>query len=154
FAGLVKQIRVVGVFAHTQVRANFLIARLASQLTTQRAYTIAHLVALLTHLPWPPVLAAQFIEDRAANAQAGETAKRFIWLAVPAQAVEQAEQTDLLHVLTVQRRAGLQRQLADDTLDQRQITHQPALLVLRSEQRRGGMPGVGCLDGAGAIHGY
>src|SRR5690606_5403671 len=76
----------------------------------------------------------------------------FIRLTIAAQAVEQTQQADLLHVFAIERGAGLQGQLTDDALDQRQVLHQPALLFLGREQGRLGAQGG--LGGAGRVHGY
>src|SRR5690606_40931469 len=72
---------------------------------------------------------AQLVENGAPHAQTGEAGKAFIRLTIAAQAVEQTQQTDLLHVFAIERGAGLQGQLTDDALDQRQV---------RSEERRAG----------------
>src|SRR5690606_4976319 len=66
---------------------------------------------------------------RSANAQADKTTEMLIRGAVAAQPLQQSHQPDLLHVLAVEHLVGLQRQLTDDTLDQRQILGNPALLL-------------------------
>ncbi len=124
-----------------------------AELAGELADRVAHLVRLLPDLAWPPVLAAQLIENGAADAQRGEAAELLVRLAVPTQAFEQPDHADLLHVFAVEHLIRLQRQLAHDALDQRQILHQPALLGARREQRMAGRAGGVVVDGTGGVHG-
>ena len=55
-----------------------------------------------------PVLAAQLIENGAADTQGSELAEAFIRLAITTQAFEQSHHADLLHVLAVEHLVGLQ----------------------------------------------
>src|SRR5690606_21958204 len=139
-AGQVHQITLVGLLAEAGMGEDFLVGGFAAQAAGQLAHRVAQLVGLLAYPARTPVLAAQLVEDGAAHPQAGEAGEAVVRLA------------DRFHVLAVQGRAGLQRQLADDAFDQRQVLQQPALFLARAEQRRlGGHQGLG---GAGGVHGY
>src|SRR5690606_4682516 len=59
--------------ADTRGAEDFFFLRHPAQLARQLANGIANLVGLLTHLTRPPVLAAQLIENRPADAQRGKT---------------------------------------------------------------------------------
>src|SRR5690606_10947689 len=127
------------------VVADLFVAGLATELAAQLANGVADLVRLLADLARTPVLATQLVENGAADAQRGELAELTVRLTVAPQAVEQAHQADLLHVLAVEHLVGLQRRLANDALDQWQVLHQPALL----EGRRDAV----VVYGAGGTHG-
>src|SRR5690606_23215737 len=151
-AGQIHQVALISLLAQSRVGEDLLVARLAAQTAGQFAHGIAQLVGLLANRTRSPVLTAQLVENGAPHAQTGEAGKAFIRLTIAAQAVEQTQQTDLLHVFAIERGAGLQGQLTDNALDQRQVLHQPALLFLGREQGRLGAQGG--LGGAGRVHGY
>src|SRR5690606_14521393 len=132
-----------------------LVQRRPPELARQLANGIAHLVRVLANLTRAPVLPAQLVEDGATHAQGGETAELLVGGAIAAQAVEQAHQADLLHVLAVEHLVGLQRQLADDALDQRQVLQQPLLLGPGAEHCSTALFGsVAIVDGAVGVHEY
>ena len=115
---------------------DFRFQRLAPQAPGQGAHAVAQAMAFLAHGARAPVLAPQFIEDRATNAQAGIAAKRLVRHAVATQRFEQAHQADLFHVVAVDGARHLRIELAHDALHQRGIRHQMLLLFSNTERGR------------------
>ena len=85
---------------------------------------------------WLEQLAPQFVEDGAADAQAGIAAERLVRHAVAAQGFEQAHQANLFHVVAVDGARHLRIELAHDALDQRCVRHQMLLLFSNAEHGR------------------
>src|SRR5690606_292571 len=132
---------------------DLVVAGLLTELSREFADRVLYLVRLLPNLPRAPVLAAQLIENRPTDTQRGALAELFVRLTAAAQSFKPPHQPDLLHILAAEYLVGLQRQLPDDALDQRQVLHHPALLKRRREYRRRRWRGAVVVDGARSTHG-
>src|SRR5690606_41773066 len=85
-------------------------------------------MTLLTNRARSPILSPQLIEDRATHTYGGIRAELVVGRPIATQGIEQADEPDLLHVVAIERAAGLRQQLAHDSLHARHALEEIALL--------------------------